>query len=456
VSSADESAVAVIEDMLNRRGNRLGKVAAQVSGDRGSGSFWDKHDDEMTSAKWAELAAEDQDDNEEIDSVLASLDTFSSFDKLDTSSNLEDFDPENATVYELREAIEQLNTTHSGSEWEPLFQRCLRCLAEKTLIDRSVLEFTSIVTDTCYGVLIRIDSLGIYRYFASNYYDPEGECWPWDKDFRECAKGRDEEVKEPTVGDFVEFMVEANNGLGATYFSARAALSPETLKKLYARAGSEEAFDHELYEAIRAYWERMKPAQSRDEKGSQLELGDDVHTYLAQKDDDVRNTAKDSPRLTRQTKWTEKQVLAVLRAELESKASAVVDAILEGKSVEEALANLYAYVVEAIIYGVKTQEALDATIPVFVYGTLKRAKTRKEAIGREVPVIPEVDYGERKVSVKLTGDTYPDVVRGGETKGDLMLLTSAEVKKLDRWEEKYTRRATKLADGTEAWEYVLK
>ena len=90
---------------------------------------------------------------------------------------------------------------------------------------------------------------------------------------------------------------------------------------------------------------------------------------------------------------------------------------------------------------------------VFVYGTLKDVKTRKEALGENVQAEEATAKGTVTENKK-----YPDFHPEGkhEIKGEVLTLTPEQIKKLDNWEEKYDRKQITLDNGEKAWVYEEK
>jgi len=90
----------------------------------------------------------------------------------------------------------------------------------------------------------------------------------------------------------------------------------------------------------------------------------------------------------------------------------------------------------------------------FVYGTLKNAKTRKEALGEEIGTEPAMAPNEEDHDVK----SFPNIEHknGKNLKGDVLEVTPAQLKKLDEWEEKYKRITIKLSTGERAFVYKMK
>jgi gamma-glutamylcyclotransferase (GGCT)/AIG2-like uncharacterized protein YtfP len=95
----------------------------------------------------------------------------------------------------------------------------------------------------------------------------------------------------------------------------------------------------------------------------------------------------------------------------------------------------------------------NGTEPVFVYGTLRSENTRKQAIGIRIPVYKAEAEGEVKQEGEYSTISF---LRGGHVEGDVMNLTHSQLKKVDKWEEEYTRHPVRLKDGTVAWAYSRK
>lgn len=89
---------------------------------------------------------------------------------------------------------------------------------------------------------------------------------------------------------------------------------------------------------------------------------------------------------------------------------------------------------------------------VFVYGTLRDPETRKRALGENVPT----EKAEAKGEVKEEGE-YSTIHQGdGVVRGEVMRLTKSQIKKLDDWENEYTRHIVYLKDGSRAYAYSRK
>jgi gamma-glutamylcyclotransferase (GGCT)/AIG2-like uncharacterized protein YtfP len=90
---------------------------------------------------------------------------------------------------------------------------------------------------------------------------------------------------------------------------------------------------------------------------------------------------------------------------------------------------------------------------VFVYGTLKDAETRKQALGEDVTTTSAETTGK----VKDVGDGYT-TLESGEDKvpGQVMELSPQQLEKLDKYENKYQREEITLANGEKAFAYKLK
>lgn len=95
----------------------------------------------------------------------------------------------------------------------------------------------------------------------------------------------------------------------------------------------------------------------------------------------------------------------------------------------------------------------EGTQPVFVYGTLKDATTRKEALGEEVSTEKAKALGEEKQSGEYS-TIEPSTDKNVE--GEVMQLSADQIKKLDSWESDYERKEITLEDGTKAWAYSRK
>jgi len=91
---------------------------------------------------------------------------------------------------------------------------------------------------------------------------------------------------------------------------------------------------------------------------------------------------------------------------------------------------------------------------VFVYGTLKDPKTRKEAIGEHVKTEMAIAPNDEKFDIK----SFPDIKHdeGKNLRGEVLEVTPEQLKKLDNWEEKYERSTIILENGEKAFVYKLK
>lgn len=89
----------------------------------------------------------------------------------------------------------------------------------------------------------------------------------------------------------------------------------------------------------------------------------------------------------------------------------------------------------------------------FVYGTLKNKDTREKALGHDVKLRKgEVD-NEKVADYK----TYPNLEKGHDkVTGNELYLNSKDIKKLDKWEERYDRKKVKLKNGDVDFVYILK
>ncbi len=89
----------------------------------------------------------------------------------------------------------------------------------------------------------------------------------------------------------------------------------------------------------------------------------------------------------------------------------------------------------------------------FVYGTLKNPKTREKVIGHQVKSKP-ADVNHEKVS---NYKSYPNLEKGTkDINGDELVVSKDDIKKLDKWEERYDRKKMKLSNGDDTFVYILK
>ena len=92
---------------------------------------------------------------------------------------------------------------------------------------------------------------------------------------------------------------------------------------------------------------------------------------------------------------------------------------------------------------------------VFLYGSLVHRITRQRLLGKKPVRTVVLDRFSRR-SVPIGHVDYPTLVHSnGTVVGEILELTDQELEKLDRYEEKYRRVRVELADGTQAWVYVL-
>lgn len=90
---------------------------------------------------------------------------------------------------------------------------------------------------------------------------------------------------------------------------------------------------------------------------------------------------------------------------------------------------------------------------VFVYGTLKDRSTRDKALGHDV----KIHKGEVDNAEVTDYKSYPDLEKGHDkVMGDELYLNSKDIKKLDKWEERYDRKKVKLKNGNVDFVYILK
>jgi gamma-glutamylcyclotransferase (GGCT)/AIG2-like uncharacterized protein YtfP len=95
---------------------------------------------------------------------------------------------------------------------------------------------------------------------------------------------------------------------------------------------------------------------------------------------------------------------------------------------------------------------------VFVYGTLRSSKVRKQILGYDPVCIPSSLKGFRKESVQLDGIEYP-ILTGNQSsdqgiEGDVIELSETELPLLDDYETNaYRRRKVRLENNLIAWVY---
>lgn len=94
---------------------------------------------------------------------------------------------------------------------------------------------------------------------------------------------------------------------------------------------------------------------------------------------------------------------------------------------------------------------------VFVYGSLQHRATQKRAMGRSEHGIPTSVRDVVAVQVPIGHTDYPTLRRaeGRRTEGELLIVTPAELQRLDTWEEKY-RRVQVPTEYGRAWAFVLR
>lgn len=104
----------------------------------------------------------------------------------------------------------------------------------------------------------------------------------------------------------------------------------------------------------------------------------------------------------------------------------------------------------------KGKEVEPATEKVFVYGTLQDQATRRKALGLHGEAV-KTEPASAKGDV-TDENKYPDFHPEGQGKveGQVLSLTGDQVKKLDKWEEKYDRKEVTLDNGEKAWVYEEK
>jgi len=92
---------------------------------------------------------------------------------------------------------------------------------------------------------------------------------------------------------------------------------------------------------------------------------------------------------------------------------------------------------------------------VFTFGTLTDARTRKEALGRDVPAQVALLPRHEKI---ITGIDRATILAQDESivVGVVFEVSPKELRVLDGYERQYKRKRLRLHDGSAAWVYVLK
>ena len=111
---------------------------------------------------------------------------------------------------------------------------------------------------------------------------------------------------------------------------------------------------------------------------------------------------------------------------------------------------------------------MDATHPIFSFGTLQLEQVQRELFGRAVPTTPDVLHGARLGVLKITdpevirasgSDEHPALIITGDpadsVDGGTLDVTAEELKAADYYERVgYRRIQVTLESGLEAWAYV--
>lgn len=89
----------------------------------------------------------------------------------------------------------------------------------------------------------------------------------------------------------------------------------------------------------------------------------------------------------------------------------------------------------------------------FVYGTLLNHSTLSHVLQR----LPRIKKAKIKNVKEINVKGYPTLtyVGKGEVSGEIFEVSDVELKKLDKWEEKYRRVRITLSDDTVAYVYLL-
>jgi gamma-glutamylcyclotransferase (GGCT)/AIG2-like uncharacterized protein YtfP len=92
---------------------------------------------------------------------------------------------------------------------------------------------------------------------------------------------------------------------------------------------------------------------------------------------------------------------------------------------------------------------------VFAYRSLKNAMVQKEVLGHAVPSREGVLLDYKEID---EGKDYHSIAseKGGKVIGKVLTVTNAELRKIDKWEDKYIRKEVQLEDGEKAFVYIYK
>ncbi|HEX3100933.1 MAG TPA: gamma-glutamylcyclotransferase family protein [Pyrinomonadaceae bacterium] len=97
------------------------------------------------------------------------------------------------------------------------------------------------------------------------------------------------------------------------------------------------------------------------------------------------------------------------------------------------------------------------TEQVFVYGTLKFPDVQREIIGREVPMVSDTLNGFISEPVVIDGTEYRALVplKGAETEGAIITVTTPELDRIDAYEpDEYKRIKVTTVSGRIVGVYV--
>lgn len=91
---------------------------------------------------------------------------------------------------------------------------------------------------------------------------------------------------------------------------------------------------------------------------------------------------------------------------------------------------------------------------VFIYGTLLNHPTLAHALRR----LPRISKGKLANVKEVLIKSYPtlEYAPGSVTKGEVFEVSRDELKRLDKWEDRYHRVEVTLSDGSTASLYLLK
>jgi len=97
------------------------------------------------------------------------------------------------------------------------------------------------------------------------------------------------------------------------------------------------------------------------------------------------------------------------------------------------------------------------TKPLFVYATLKSHKAQLRAMGHDLKGRATTLPGYSELHITAHDDRWPTLWQTprGKVKGEILEVTPADLKKLDKWEDKYQRKSVETEDGR-ADTYVYK